>query len=264
MNPPSQPRLRLYSLVLQLYPAAFRKRYADEMLETARLEYVKSPHPVRFAAALASDTLRSLVQEHLRAAKAASPGYVAAFALFFSMLLLAVAVITQQYLRRSADSQPTFVAKLVSSPMPDARSETVRAHIVAQILNPQGRWEISSRHFLNRPLTFAILYDASGRALGGNGTLRGALPQPPHGIFNVIQQRGEYKVTWQPQPGIRVALTGRPMPNGGFVLAGQSLLPSEARTARFYSFLRWIWAFAMLACCSLALFARKHTRNLTT
>jgi hypothetical protein len=262
MTRPSQPRLGLYALVLRAFPAAFRDRYADEMLQTARLEFARSSNHLSFTASLASDTLGSLFREHLRSASPTSRGYVAAFALFFSVLLLAVAVITQQYLRRSADSWPTFFARLASTPM-DERSEPYRKIMVAHDL-AGPKQEISSSDWLNSTSIFTVLYDASGHALTGNATLHGALPQPPPGIFNVIQQRGEYKVTWQPQPGIRVALTGRPMPNGGFVLAGQSLLPSEARTARFYSFLRWIWAFAMLACCSLALFARKHTCNLTT
>jgi hypothetical protein len=261
MNTPS---LRLYALFLLLYPSAFRTRYADEMLQTARLEYAKSPHRLRFTISLAFDSLNSLLREHLRAATTASPGYVAAFALFFSVLLLAVAVVNQQILRRSADSFPAFIARLASSSMPDAQSEAARKKVVARFLTAHTGMEISSPAFLNRPLVFVVFYDASGRALGGTATLHGTLPQPPHGIFNTIQQRGEYKVTWQPQPGIRVALTGRPMPNGGFVLAGQSLIPSDACTARFYSLLRWMWAFAMLACCFLALFTRKHTRNVTT
>lgn len=254
--------LGFYKFSLHLYPQAFRQRYAEQLIDAARLQQSESTNDLQLAASLLWDALRSALREQIRAASPASPAYVAAFALFFSVLLLAVAVITQQYLRRSADSWPTFFARLASTPM-DERSEPYRKIMVAHDL-AGPKQEISSSDWLNSTSIFTVLYDASGHALTGNATLHGALPQPPPGIFNVIQQRGEDKVTWQPQPGIRVALTGRPMPNGGFVLAGQSLLPSEARTASFYSLLRWIWAFAMLACCSLALFARKHTRNLTT
>ena len=266
MNTPTQPRLRLYALALHLYPSAFRARYADEMLSTARLEYARSSHPLRFTASLATDTLRSLLREHLRTAKPASPSYVAAFALFFSFLLIGMSVVSQQFLRHRADGMPRFIAGLYSTPM-DEKSEPYRKQLVAHDLTGP-KHEISSPTFLNNDnpnsdQIFAILYDAAGHALTGNATLHGTLPQPPPGIFDVIRSRGEDKVTWQPQPGIRVALTGLPMPNGGFVLAGQSLIPSEARNALLDRILRWMWAFAILACCFLALFARRNTRSPT-
>jgi hypothetical protein len=259
------PRLRLYALALRLYPAAFRARYADEMLDTARHEYAHSPNPLRFTASLTADTLRGALREHLRAASPNRPAHVAAFALFFTFLLLTVSVVHQQILRRNADSFPTTVAKYSSSPVADPQAEAIRENIVARYRAADPtQIEISSKRFLNtpdRPSTFVVFYDASGRAIGGGATLHGALPQPPHGIFDVIRARGEDKVTWQPEPGIRVALTGRPMPNGGFVLSGQSLIPSEARTARLDRLLRWMWLFAMLACAFLALTSRRRARQ---
>jgi hypothetical protein len=255
------PRLRLYALALRLYPAAFRARYADEMLDTARHESARATHPLRFTASLAVDTLRSILREHLRAVSPTGPGYVAAFALFFTFLLLGVSVVNQQILRRRADREAAIVAKLVSYPWPN---EADRRRLAAHILTPEHTVELSSPTFLKRDnLVFAIFYDASGRALGGNATLHGALPQPPQGIFNVIRSQGEDKITWQPQPGIRLALFGLPMRYGGFVLSGKSLIPSEARTARLDSILRWMWAVAMLACAFLALSAKRHTRTPT-
>jgi hypothetical protein len=99
--------------------------------------------------------------------------------------------------------------------------------------------------------------------LAAPATLHGALPQPPRGIFDVIRAHGEDKVTWQPQPGIRVALTGRPMLNGGLVLAGQSLIPSEAREYRFHTILLWMWAFSMLARGFIVLLSRSRARRPT-
>jgi len=261
MNSPTHPRLRLYALALRLYPANFRARYADEMLDTARLEYARSPNPLRFTASLAADTLRGALREHLRAASPTRPGYVAAFALFFSVLLLTISVVSQQYLRRRADHFPTVVAKTVSHHGVNAKDEALRTYLVTEMMNGTDSIEISSPKFLKSDWGFTIFYDASGHAVGGNGTLHGALPQPPIGIFNEIRSRGDDEVTWQPQPGIRVALSGRPMPNGGFVVTGQSLIPGEARTARFNRILRWIWLFAMLACAFLALSARSRTRQ---
>ena len=258
----TQPNLRLYALALRLYPAAFRARYADEMLETARLEYARSPNPLRFTASLAADTLRGVLREHLRAASPTRPGYVAAFALVFSFLLLTVSVVSQQFLRRRADALPRFIANLVSSPPMDGLSEPSRKKIVADDLSTPTQ-EITTPTWLNSTSVFTVVYDSSAHALTGNATLHGALPQPPIGIFNEIRDRGNDEVTWRPLPGVRVALSGRPMPNGGFVVTGQSLIPSEARTARFNRILRWIWLFAMLTCGLLALSARKQTRTPT-
>jgi hypothetical protein len=69
------PNFGLYALALRLYPTAFRARYADEMLQTARNEYARSTNHLRFSASLASDTLRGALREHIRAATPASPGY---------------------------------------------------------------------------------------------------------------------------------------------------------------------------------------------
>ncbi len=43
------------------------------------------------------------------------------------------------------------------------------------------------------------------------------------------------------------------MPNGRFVVTGQSLAPSEARTARLNRLLLWMELFATLACPALVL-----------
>ena len=255
MNTPTQPRLRLYALALRLYPAAFRARYAEEMLQTARLEYARSPHPVRFSAALASDTLRSLLREHLRAATPARPGYVAAFALFFTFLLIGVSVVNQQILRRGADRQPAFLAEKITRSSPQDPS------IAATLAAPKQ--EISSPAWLKSSSPILLIYDAAGQPVAGNAVLHGTLPRLPHGIFNTIRDRREFRVTWQPRVGIRVALTGDALPTGGFAVAGQSLILSESKEIRFHSLLLWIWAFAMFACAALALFARKQTRTPT-
>ena len=252
------PNLRLYALALHLYPAAFRARYADEMLDTARHEFARSPNPLRFTVSLAADTLRGALREHLRAASPTRPGYVAAFALFFSFLLIVTSVVGQQILRRRADAMPRFIASLYSTPT-DEKSEPARKQLLTHDLTGPKQ-ELSSADWLNSTRPFVVLYDPSAHALSGNATLHGAFPQPPIGIFNEIRSHDNDEVTWQPQPGVRIALSGRNMPNGGFVVTGQSLIPTETRYIRMHAILLWIWAFAMLACAFLALFAKKPRR----
>jgi hypothetical protein len=253
MSSPTQPRLRLYALALHLYPAAFRARYADEMLDTARHEYARAPNALLFAASLAADTLLGAFREHLRATSPTRPGYVAAFALFFTFLLIGVSVLNQQILRRAADRQPAHLAETIARTSPEDPSAA------AALAAPKQ--EIASEGWLKSATPIVLLYDPAGQPIAGNAILHGTLPRLPHGVFNTIRDRREFRVTWQPNVGIRVALTGNLLPSGGYVVAGQSLILSESKEIRFHSFLLWIWAFAMLACLALILFApnRKPT-----
>ena len=243
--------LGLYKASLRLYPQTFRHRYAEQLIDAARLQQTDSTNDLALAASLLWDTLRSALREHLRAATPARPAYIAAFALFFTFLLIAVSVVNQQILRRAADSRPAFLAQFISRRSPQDPS------VAATLAAPKQ--DISSPSWLNSAAPIVFIYDASGEPVAGNAVLHGNLPRLPHGIFNTIRDRREYRVTWQPHVGIRVALTGDTLPSGGFVIAGQSLIASESAEIRFHSILLWMWAFAMLACCALVLSTRKPT-----
>ena len=229
--------LRLYGLALRLYPAAFRERYAAEMLEAARREQAEGH--AGFGIGLAWDTAQSLLREHFRAA-AGRPVYAVLFAMLCSVLLLGVYVVNQQILRRGADDQPGQIVARV-------RGEVAHGADAATVLSGPKQ-ELSSPEWLAGKSAFGAVYDADGKVVASDATLWGELPQPPQGIFGIIRDRGWDKVTWQPQRGVRVALTGLPLPGGGYVLAGQSLIPGEARTAQFSTLMRWVW-LAMLAGC---------------
>src|SRR4051794_11276331 len=240
MSRPETLLTHLYSLALGLYPDAFRQRYGAEMLDAVRLQEAEAPSRLRFALSLFYDTIRSLFEVHMRTSSPTSPLYVAAFAVFFSIALLFISVFNQQVLRRGADRQPLQVVEQVSARLADGAT--------AASLLDNATQEIANPSWLRGSSPFAALYDADGKPIASSATLHGELPQPPRGIFNVIRQHGEHKVTWQPHPGIRVALTGRPAPGGGFVLAGQSLLPSESREATFRRWMLLLW-FAMIVAC---------------
>jgi len=81
---------------------------------------------------------------------------------------------------------------------------------------------------------FIIIYDDDGKAVASTGGLHGQPPSPPPGVFDYVRQNGEERVTWQPEPGVRIAsvvvrATGT---RAGFVLAGRSLREVEKREAR--------------------------------
>jgi len=222
--------MRMYGMALWLYPAAFRAQYGVEMRDAVARLHAESSDDLRFVVELGWDVMKTSMREQLRFAGAPDPGFGVAFAVFFSGVLVAVSVGHQQWLRRAADQGPE---RLVASGQVAAGPSS----------------ELSSPAWLESSTPFVVRYDAAGRAMAGDVTLHGALPQPPKGIFDVIRQRGLYKVTWQPQRSIRVALVGEKLHDGGFVLAGQSLLQTETRVGRFDRWLLWMWGVMVAAVC---------------
>ena len=73
---------------------------------------------------------------------------------------------------------------------------------------------------------FVLVLDADGRLLASSVLLRGQMPDYPAGVFDTVRRRGEDRVTWQPESGIRAATVAVPW-HGGFVVAGRSLELTE-------------------------------------
>lgn len=53
---------------------------------------------------------------------------------------------------------------------------------------------------------FVALYNTAGTAVKSTGYLHGNMAQPSRGVFGEAMKNGEYRITWQPQHNIRVAL----------------------------------------------------------
>jgi hypothetical protein len=87
----------------------------------------------------------------------------------------------------------------------------------------------TSRIDLARSLApFLAVYDGAGTVLATNGTLDGRAPVPPPGLLESARASGRDVITWQPRPGMRIAIAVLPWP-GGTVLAGRSLRLVEQR-----------------------------------
>lgn len=102
---------------------------------------------------------------------------------------------------------------------------------------------------LDRSLSpFVAILDATGKTLASSATLHGQPLAPPLGVLSFAREHGEDRVTWQPEPAIRIALVvlRAPGKQPGFVLAGQSLRETERRAERLtiFVFLAWIVALA--------------------
>jgi hypothetical protein len=75
---------------------------------------------------------------------------------------------------------------------------------------------------------FLIVFDDSGKVIGSSATLHGAVPVYPMGVLEYTRLKGEDRVTWQPEAGIRMATVVVRF-DQGFVLAGRSLREAEIR-----------------------------------
>jgi len=79
--------------------------------------------------------------------------------------------------------------------------------------------------------SFMVIYDNTGKPLASSALLNGEMPVLPAGVFDYVRQKGEDRVSWQPQPGVRMAIVVVPISGGqaGFVMAGRSLREVEKR-----------------------------------
>jgi len=75
---------------------------------------------------------------------------------------------------------------------------------------------------------WVTVYGPSGDVLASDATLNGAPPQIPPGVRTTASASGRDQVTWQPQPGVRVALVVVSF-KGGTVASGRSLRLIEMR-----------------------------------
>ncbi len=112
---------------------------------------------------------------------------------------------------------------------------------------------------------FAV-YDDSGKPLASSGQLNGAAPRLPSGVFDYVRARGEDRVTWQPEPGVRQAAVitryGKGGAGSGFVLAARSLREIEKREDQLGQITLAAWLLtlmATLAACLVLASAGKKT-----
>jgi hypothetical protein len=91
---------------------------------------------------------------------------------------------------------------------------------------------------------FTTVFDDGGRIVASSGQLHGQPRSIPAGVLDEVRRRGESRVTWQPEPGVRLATvvlrySGSP---GGFVLVGRSLRETEQRVGQFQQLIGLAWA----------------------
>jgi hypothetical protein len=245
MRHPNPALFALYRGALRLYPSRLRLLYQDQLLQTVRDAHAERNHPAPlFWLYLFADLLRSSIREHLlmiRDQAIARPIFFHALTLGLILTLMggAAAATFQGMLRRGAD-QPQIQ-------MADSYASKIAAGAPPErvILMSPGRVDLQQSL---EP--FAIFYNDQGVPITAGGFLNQTIPTPPDGVFNYVRAHGDDHITWQPQPGVRIAAIFRRVDgsNPGFVLAGRSLRAVEEEENLFFRmvFIAWFIVVALL------------------
>ncbi len=95
---------------------------------------------------------------------------------------------------------------------------------------------------------FITAVSDDGTVVASSARLHGQLRSVPKGVLNNVRGGGEERVTWQPEPGVRLAtvVTKNPGSSGGFIVVGRSLLETEDRIGRISSVLVVGWAATLV------------------
>jgi hypothetical protein len=94
--------------------------------------------------------------------------------------------------------------------------------------------------------SFYLIFNSAEQPIAGSGILNNSLQTLPDGVLAYAKEQGENRVTWQPQPGVRVAAVIVPYKDG-FVLAGRNLREVEVREAQVQMFAGVTWLLALIA-----------------
>jgi hypothetical protein len=98
------------------------------------------------------------------------------------------------------------------------------SHQAVEAVLPAGKVDIAKSQ-----APYLIIFDAQGAPVASNGLLHNAIPSLPKGVFDYTRLKGEDRISWQPERGVRSAAGIVPISGGagGFVLAGRSLREAE-------------------------------------
>jgi hypothetical protein len=79
---------------------------------------------------------------------------------------------------------------------------------------------------------FVIIYDANGNAVASSAQIGGQVPVLPAGVFDTVKEKGEARLTWQPNDTNRFAAVIKSYQSGdttGYVLVARSMREVEER-----------------------------------
>jgi hypothetical protein len=103
---------------------------------------------------------------------------------------------------------------------------------------------------------FLVVYNEQGIPQASSGLLHGDSPEMPVGVFQYVKEHGEDRITWQPEPGLRMAVVvvGYGGEQSGFVMVGRSLREVEKRIDQFGMIVLVAWLAILVATLVLVIF----------
>lgn len=242
MSTPNPFLLAVYRKGLRAYPTPFRRRNEEQIVQTVRDVHQEAYSRPAFWISIFGDLLKSIVKENffmVREQISTRPIFFHALTLgvIFTLMGGAASLVFQQMLRRGANEPQrqmaaAYAAEIASGVKPD---EAIPHNYVD----------------LSRSLEpFIIFYNDEGSPTTGSGYLHQELPVPPHGVFNYVRSSGTDTVSWQPQPGVRIAAVIQRVEGAtpGFILTGRSLQVVEEQESLFWemAFTAWFVVIALL------------------
>lgn len=152
--------------------------------------------------------------------------------LFSGILYFAV----QQVLRQSANDPQIQMAE-------DAATALASGKAVESVV-PAAPVDIAASI-----APYLVVYDDAGKPVAASGLLHNQMPALPPGVFDYARQKGEDRITWQPEPGVRSAavVTRVSGSRPGFVLAARSLREVENREMNMEILVGLGWLGTLLA-----------------
>jgi hypothetical protein len=147
-----------------------------------------------------------------------------------------VYIAVQQDLRQSANDPQIQIAE-----------DT--ADILSSGALPQSAVPASKTDIASSLATYVVIADSQGQAITSSALLNGKTPMPPLGVLESALHRGENRVTWQPEPGVRSAIVVKPYSSlaaNGYVIVGRSLREVEKREAQLTAIAFLFWAAIMV------------------
>jgi hypothetical protein len=169
-------------------------------------------------------------------------------------LLCGIIFITTQQNFRSAADDPQY--QLVE----DGAAAINTGADPKSLVNPAQLIEISKSL-----APFTVIYDAAGNLIASNANLDGKALTIPRGVLNYIEEHGSDAATWQPRPGVRLAMVGIKSDAGKVVIAGRSLRKVEERIARLGEQVLFGWGCSLIGLLIVVLFQdwliKKYTRD---
>jgi hypothetical protein len=165
------------------------------------------------------------------------------FAGLATALCILIYLAVQQAGRQTANDPQIQIAR-------DARAALSSGQSVSTVI-PAAQIDLGTSL---SPFITAVSDD--GTVLASSGRLHGQLRSVPKGVLSNVRRDGEEAVTWQPEPGVRMAtvVTRNPGSSGGFIVVGRSLAETESRISSIGSLLLAGWAGTLIGLIVLVAF----------